>query len=235
MKNPAKLIVISVFGLCAIFLFLGSVDLTKFTPVVLAKVSPTPPANLPPANVPPGNTSPVGNANAVKPPAANTVAATGDKTIPKHFTLGKDSLSENGEAEFDHEAHAFKNYSPDGKSVMGCVECHHTDQPKSALKLPLSTSERDTTLTFDVWQKSAQKVSECRACHFQNDNVPDGKTMPSATYPDTGKTKVLDNQLAFHINCNTCHDEAFKLRPELKKKPGFATSKDCNVCHKINN
>src|SRR4051812_19585424 len=154
------------------------------------------------------------------------LAAPADATIPKSFVLAKDSLSEYGEVKFDHDAHAFKQYSPDGKSVMGCVECHHTDQPKSALKPPLATSERDVTLTMEVFQKASQKVSECRACHFQDGNVPEGKTMPVSS------KKELNNELAFHINCNTCHDAAFKLRPELKTKPGFATSKDCTVCHK---
>jgi len=154
------------------------------------------------------------------------LAAPADNTIPKSFVLAKDSLSEYGEVKFDHDSHAFKQYSPDGKSVMGCVECHHTDQPKSALKPPLATSERDVTLTMEVFQKASQKVSECRACHFQDGNVPEGKTMPVSS------KKELNNELAFHINCNTCHDAAFKLRPELKTKPGFATSKDCTVCHK---
>jgi cytochrome c553 len=96
------------------------------------------------------------------------------------------------------------------------------------------TSERDVTMTFEVWKASSQKVTDCRACHFQDGNVPEGKTMPKATYTDAGKstTKDMNNQLAYHINCNTCHDAAAKLRPELKKKPGFATSKDCAVCHK---
>ena len=158
--------------------------------------------------------------------ASAKLAAPADNTIPKTFVLAKDSLSEYGEVKFDHDAHAFKPYSPDGKSVMGCVECHHTDQPKSALKPPLATSERDVTLTMEVFQKASQKVSECRACHFQDGNVPEGKTMP------TSAKKDLNNELAFHINCNTCHDAAFKLRPELKSRPGFATSKDCTVCHK---
>jgi len=158
--------------------------------------------------------------------ASAKLAAPADNTIPKSFVLAKDSLSEYGEVKFDHDAHAFKQYSPDGKSVMGCVECHHTDQPKSALKPPLATSERDVTLTMEVFQKASQKVSECRACHFQDGNVPEGKTMPVSS------KKELNNELAFHINCNTCHDAAFKLRPELKTKPGFATSKDCTVCHK---
>lgn len=168
-------------------------------------------------------------------PSTVTVrAAADDKTIPKTFTLASDSLSEYGEVAFNHENHAFKQYSADGKSVMACIECHHTDQPKSALKPPLATSERDVTLTMDVFNKSDQKVTTCRTCHFQDGNVPDGKTMPSATYTDGDKktTKTLTNELAFHINCNTCHDAAAKLRPELKKVPGFATSKDCNTCHK---
>lgn len=231
MKNLAKLIVISVFGLVALFMVLGSADLSRTGSRVFAQVGATvtpTPANTKantPANV-------ISNTNAVKPPAT----AAGDKSIPKSFTLGKDSLSEYGEVAFDHDTHAFKNYSPDGKSVVGCAECHHTDQPKSALKLPLVTSERNVTLTLETWKSSAQKVNECRACHFQEGSVPDGKTMPSATYAEGGKStsKDLNNELAYHINCNTCHDAAFKLRPELKKKPGFATTKDCTICHKTN-
>jgi hypothetical protein len=221
MKRSAKLAIIAVFGVFVLAITFGLLAGPQSS-VVAAKAhtAPTPPA-----------------ANAA-PPATTAPAApkAGGKTIPKTFTLAKDSLSEYGEAHFDHEAHAFKPYSPDGKSVMGCVECHHTDQPKSALKGPLATSERDVTLTMDVFQASAQGVTECRACHFQEGNVPDGKTMPTAKYTDGAKTttKTLNNELAFHINCNTCHDAAFKLRPELKQKPGFATSKDCTVCHKSN-
>ena len=221
MKNAAKMIVVCVFALAALFLALSSVDVASVGSSVLAQVAPTatPPANKP-ANVAPAN------ANAA--PPATTAPATGDKKIPKSFTLGKDSLSEYGEVPFDHDTHAFKNYSPDGKSVIGCVECHHTDQPKSALKLPLVTSERDLVLTFDVWKASTQKVSECRACHFQEGSVPDGKVMPTAGGKD------LNNELAYHINCNTCHDAAFKARPDLKGKKGFATSKDCLICHTKN-
>lgn len=234
MKNLAKLFVISVFGLAALFIFLSSVDLSGIGPVASAQVKPTPPANAAntaanmaaPANTAPANTAPV------KP--AGTPA--GNKTIKKSFVLSADSLSEYGESPFDHENHAFKNYSPDGKSPVACIECHHTDQPKSALKPPLFTSERDVVLTMEAYQASNQKVSECRSCHFQEGNVPDGKEMPTATYTDGGKTvtKSLNNELAYHINCNTCHDAAFKLRPELKKMAGFATTKDCTICHKPN-
>lgn len=169
-----------------------------------------------------------GSAAVIKAYATPTPAAAGGgKEIEKTFTLAKDSQSEYGEAAFNHENHAFKNYSPDGKSVMGCVECHHTDQPKSALKPPYLTSERDAVLTDAVYKSSAQKVSNCRTCHFQDGQVPEGKEMPKTT-------KDLTNELAYHINCNGCHDAAFKARPELKSKPGFATSKDCTICHKKN-
>jgi len=158
------------------------------------------------------------------------------KQIEKVFHLGTDSQDEHGEVVFDHDSHAFKNYSPDGKSVMGCVECHHTDQPKAALKPPLKTSQRDVALTNAVFQQSDQKVSNCRTCHFQEGSVPDGKEMPQATYTVDGNavTKTLNNELAYHINCNTCHDQALAARPELKSKPGFAGSKDCMICHKKN-
>lgn len=167
---------------------------------------------------------------------AEGILGLADKPIQKTFLLGQDSLSEYGEAAFDHETHATKPYSPDGKTVVACIECHHTDQPKDALKPPLLTSERSVALTMDVWNKSDQKVSRCRDCHFQAGNVPDDKEMPIATYQVNGEdvTKDLNNELAYHINCNTCHDAAAALRPELKGRPGFATTKDCLICHKKN-
>lgn len=245
MKNLVKLIVVLVFALGAMLAFLTRVDLSSVGSAVLAQAAATAtpiPANG--ANVKvnanaPANTNAASNTanaaantNASKPPTP----AAGDKKMAKSFVLSKDSLSEYGESHFDHENHAFKNYSPDGKSVVGCVECHHTDQPKSALKPPLLTSERDVALTFDSWKASNQKVNECRFCHFQDGLVPDGKEMPTADYTDGGRTttKDLNNELAYHINCNTCHDAAFKARPELKSKKGFATSKDCLICHAQN-
>ena len=226
MKRSAKLAIIAVFGVFILALTLGVIGRSRAAGVrgvAAATPTPAPKASVP---APAATSAPVAS--------APTTPKAGGKTIPKTFALAKDSLSEYGEVAFDHDAHAFKPYSPDGKSVMGCVECHHTDQPKSALTGPLVTSERNGVLTMDVFQSSTQGVTECRACHFQDGNVPDGKTMPTAKYTDAGKTttKTLTNELAFHINCNTCHDAAFKARPELKKKPGFATSKDCTVCHK---
>jgi len=229
MKNLAKLIVISVIGLAGLFMFLGSIDLSRIGTVVLAEVAPTPtpkpaPTTAPAAaNTAAANTNTAANTNVAKPAAPSS----GDKSIPKSFTLGKDSATEYGEVPFDHDSHAFKAYSPDGKSVMACVECHHTDQPKSALKPPLATSEREVAMTLETWKASSQKVSECRACHFQAGNVPDGKEMPTTT-------EEWNNKAAYHKNCNVCHDAAFKARPELKSRPGFATSSDCTTCHKPN-
>ena len=235
MKNLGKAVVASIFGLCVLLVLFGSRSETTS----LAAVQPTPP----PANAA-TNKSAAANSAAAKPvvaPSPTTPANTpvapnpNGKKIPKEFTLGTDSLdSEKGEVPFDHDTHAFQKYTPDGQSAMACTECHHTDQPKSALKPPLSTSEREETLTLAFWQSSNIKVTHCRDCHFQAGNVPAGKTMPSAAYTEGGKsvTKALDNQLAYHINCNTCHDNAAKARPELLKKPGFAIGKDCMRCHK---
>ncbi|HEX3101910.1 MAG TPA: cytochrome c3 family protein [Pyrinomonadaceae bacterium] len=207
MKNSAKFTVIVFFGVFMLALILNSAcGKATSSGAIVTGATPTP---------------------ASAAPAKPDAAPAGGKEIEKSFTLAKDSQSEYGEAVFNHENHAFKNYSPDGKSVMGCVECHHTDQPKSALKAPYVTSERDTALTIEVYKASAQKVSNCRTCHFQDGQVPDGKEMPKTT-------KDLTNELAYHINCNGCHDAAFKARPELKSKPGFATSKDCTICHKKN-
>jgi hypothetical protein len=222
MRNLSKLFVIGIFSPVGLAVLIsgcaGSLDNQKMA----AQLS---------------NTSPSPAANAAVNAAANTGANTkpdGSKTIPKEFTLGKDSTSEYGEVPFNHDTHAFQNYSPDGKAVIGCAECHHTDQPKSALKAPLVTSTRDAVLTMAVYQSSSAKVQSCRDCHYQEGNVPDGKEMPTATYKtgDKSETKELNNEIAYHINCNTCHDAAAALRPDLKKKAGFATAKDCKICHK---
>ena len=235
MRYLSKLVIVLVFGLASFVIFLNDADRRPSLAQSPARPTPTPGANnKPPANTPVNANVPKANvSNAAAPPQG---AQATDKKIPKSFTLGKDSQSEHGEVPFDHDTHAFKMYSPDGKSAIGCVECHHTDQPKSALKLPLVTSEREVALTLDSWRASSQKVNECRSCHFQSGNIPDGKTMPTATYTERGKqvTKDLNNELAYHINCNTCHDAAAKLRPELKSRPGFATTTDCMTCHRPN-
>src|SRR5688572_33106886 len=91
------------------------------------------------------------------------------KVQPKEVVLGKDSQSDKyGEVPFNHENHSIKSYSIDGKSVIACVECHHTDQPVSALKPPLKTGERDLLLTTAALAAAdAKPVKSCRSCHLQ--------------------------------------------------------------------
>ena len=152
------------------------------------------------------------------------------KTQPKEVVLDKDSQSDKyGDVAFNHENHTTKMYSIDGKSVLSCVECHHTDQPASALKAPLKTSEREVALTAALLQAADSKpVKTCRACHLQagDDSAP----IPTVTYPDKPAPVKLTNEVAYHTNCNICHDKAIAARPALKGKiPG---SNDCLNCHK---
>jgi hypothetical protein len=152
------------------------------------------------------------------------------KVQPKEVTLGKDSQSDKyGEVAFNHENHSVKNYSVDGAKVISCVECHHTDQPTDALVAPLKTSERATALTAAVLQAAdAKPVKSCRSCHLQagDDSAP----MPAVTYSGKTTPTKLTNEVAYHTNCNICHDKAIAARPALKGKvPG---SNDCLPCHK---
>ena len=152
------------------------------------------------------------------------------KTQPKEVVLGKDSQSDKyGEVPFNHENHATKTYSVDGKSVLNCVECHHTDQPATALVAPLKTSERDVALTAKLLEAAdAKPVKGCRACHLQAGD--DSATIPSVTYAGKTTPTKLTNEVAYHTNCNICHDKAITARPTLKGKvPG---SNDCLPCHK---
>ena len=152
------------------------------------------------------------------------------KTQPKEVTLDKDSQSDKyGEVPFNHENHSTKNYSIDGKALIACTECHHTDQPASALKPPLKTSERDVVLTTALLQQADSKpVKTCRTCHLQSGD--DSKPIPTVTYPDKPAPTKMTNEIAYHNNCNICHDQAIAARANLKGKiPG---SNDCFPCHK---
>jgi len=235
MQNLVKVTVITVFGVIVLGLFLRTAGASMIGSGV--EPAPTPPRTNTKSNSMMGNMANMSNMSNMSNRASNVASnamgnmampsmpansavpaptgapanpgAGGGKTIPKTFTLATDSQDENGEVAFNHENHAFMKYSPDGTSVMGCVECHHTDAPKSALKPPYVTSERDVVLTFDSWKASNQPVTRCRTCHFQDGNVPEGKEMPKTD-------KELNNRVAYHKNCNECHDAAAKLRPELK-------------------
>ncbi|MEK6280478.1 MAG: cytochrome c3 family protein [Acidobacteriota bacterium] len=152
------------------------------------------------------------------------------KVQPKEVTLGKDSQSDKyGEVPFNHENHSLKNYSIDGKAVIPCVECHHTDQPASALKAPLKTSERDAVLTAALLEPAdAKPVKSCRSCHLQAGD--DSAAIPTVTYAGKTAPTKLTNEIAYHLNCNTCHDKALVARPALKGK-AHGTN-DCFPCHK---
>ena len=152
------------------------------------------------------------------------------KVQPKEVVLSKDTQSDKyGDVPFNHENHSIKMYSIDGQSVLSCVECHHTDQPVANLKPPLKTGERDVVLTTAVIEEASSKpVKSCRACHLQagDDSAP----MPTISYPDKPAPTKLNNEVAYHLNCNICHDKSIAARPALKGKiPG---SNDCFPCHK---
>jgi hypothetical protein len=152
------------------------------------------------------------------------------KVQPKQMVLAKDSQSDKyGEVAFNHETHSLKQYSPDGQSMLTCVECHHTDQPAASLKAPLKTSEREVVLTAEALAAAeAKPVKSCRACHLQagDDSAP----IPEVKYADKPAPTKLTNEVAYHLNCNVCHYKAIAARPALKGKvPG---SNDCVPCHK---
>jgi class III cytochrome C family protein len=152
------------------------------------------------------------------------------KNQPKETVLDKDSQSDKyGEVPFNHENHATKNYNPAGTAVLSCVECHHTDQPATELKAPLKTSERTVILTAASLQAAdAKPVKTCRACHLQASD--DSAPIPTVQYPDKPTPTKLTNEVAYHINCNLCHDKALAARPTLKGK--VFGSNDCFPCHK---
>ena len=151
------------------------------------------------------------------------------KEQPKKVKLDTDSLDDKwGEVAFDHETHTTKNYSPDGKTTINCVECHHTDQPKDKLKPPLITSERNVVLTADVLKDAAAgPVKTCRVCHLQAGD--DSKPLP--VIKKDGKDLKLDNEVAYHTNCFDCHDAAIKARPDLATKTSGSDPKGCVKCH----
>lgn len=161
---------------------------------------------------------------------ARGVVAEESKTQPKEVVLDKDSQSDKyGEVPFNHETHSTKNYDTAGTAVLACVECHHTDQPAAALKPPLKTSERAVNLTAALLLAPDSKaVKGCRTCHLQagDDSAP----LPVVTYPDKPTPTKLTNEVAYHNNCNICHDKAIAARPVLKGK--IAGSNDCFPCHK---
>ena len=154
-------------------------------------------------------------------PAPSSAAALlfDSKTQPEHVVLNKKpKTTKSPDKEltpFNHKTHSLKNYSADFKSVIGCADCHHTDQPKSALKGVLKTSEREELLTTAGLEKAdAKPVKSCASCHAQADVKPAGwAENPKVTYDD-GDEVVLTNEEAYHRNCITCHEAAKKTKAD---------------------
>lgn len=168
--------------------------------------------------------------------AASAAPATG--RVPKDdYVLALDSKSKDAPAApFSHLTHSTKNYSIDGKGLITCVECHHTDQPKSALKSPYVSAfpaDRTTTLTTDLLAKDpkAPDVLSCRACHEQTGAKPKSwPEIPKILYEGDTDPVVLNNEEAYHRNCNGCHDQALEARKTfITKAPPAGTA--CAECH----
>ena len=155
----------------------------------------------------------------------------------KPIILAKDSKDpkwgeHKPDAPFDHAKHTTDiKHTVDGKTVTACVECHHTEQPAAPAGLEyLKRFERKEALTIQQLEASKQPVRSCRACHYQpaseetSEFPPKGVTYPKKTgRPPTGK---LTNDVAYHINCISCHDAAMKRDPSLKAPQACA---DCHV------
>ena len=176
------------------------------------------------------------NSNALR-SASASLAAQGGQVPKDEYRLSTDSKKDKTKSlsvPFSHVNHATKNYSIDGTKVIGCAECHHTDQPaaEAAKHPPLKTAypaDRTVTLT-DATAKDPKtpKVESCRACHAQEGVKPKiGDAIPEVTYEGDTDPTVLDNEEAYHRNCNICHDQATELR-KLKTAP---TTNECIKCH----
>ena len=180
----------------------------------------------------------------VDPPHAVDISG---KAIPNESTvqpdkpiiLSKDSekAKENSgelkpEAAFDHVKHStLPAYGFDGKTAATCVDCHHTDQPSAPANAPfLKAFERKAVLTTKELETSKQPVKSCRACHFQASAEETDQYPPaSITYPkemNRPPSGKLNNEIAYHLNCITCH-EAAKKRDAKNKAP--VTCADCHT------
>ncbi|HJQ34238.1 MAG TPA: cytochrome c3 family protein [Pyrinomonadaceae bacterium] len=158
--------------------------------------------------------------------------------VPKdEYRLSTDSKKDKAKSlpvPFSHVNHATKNYSPDGTKTIGCVECHHTDQPaaEAAKHPPLKTAhpaDRTVTLTAETAKDpKTPTVETCRACHAQEGEKPKlGAAIPEVTYEGDTDPTVLTNEEAYHRNCNTCHDAAVEKRKGLNAP----STNECAKCH----
>src|SRR5215211_7267638 len=138
------------------------------------------------------------NSNALRSGAAS-LAAQGGQAPKDEYRLSTDSKKDKTKSlavSFSHLNHSTKNYSVDGTKPIGCVECHHTDQPaaEAAKHPPLKSAhpaDRAVTLTAETAKDpKTPKVETCRACHTQEGAKPKiGDAIPEVTYEgDTDPT-----------------------------------------------
>lgn len=195
-----------------------------------------------PANTPAASTSASANSNPHAVDIDGKALPDQSTTEPtKPIILSKDSEdAKNGEmkkeAAFDHVKHSTDaSYSVDGKTVIGCADCHHTDQPKApAGQEYLKRFERTEMLTSEQLKKSNQPVKSCRVCHLSASQEPTDDFPPdSITYDkSTGKAATKDkifNDEAYHLNCNICHDQALKNKTRAKPAKAPQACADCHI------
>ncbi|HEU4595473.1 MAG TPA: hypothetical protein VFS10_10050, partial [Pyrinomonadaceae bacterium] len=90
------------------------------------------------------------------PSGSASLTPQGAKQPKDEYKLSTDSRNPKATSvPFSHVNHATKNYSVDGTKPIGCVECHHTDQPaaEAAKHPPLATAhpaDRTVTLTAET-------------------------------------------------------------------------------------
>lgn len=176
------------------------------------------------------------NSNALRSGSAS-LAAEGGQVPKDEYKLSTDSKKDKAKSiavTFSHVNHATKNYSVDGTKLIGCVECHHTDQPaaEAAKHPPLKSghpADRTVTLTAETAKDAkTPKVETCRTCHAQEGDKPKiGDAIPEVTYEGDTDPTVLTNEEAYHRNCNGCHDAAVEAR-KIKTAP---TNNECIKCH----
>ena len=141
-----------------------------------------------------------------------------------------------GGVKFSHTDHITKNRSIDGTKPIACVDCHHTAQPASGVvKHPLHKTawpaDRTTTLTAELLEKdpTAPPVNACTECHARTGTKPKLlPELPKIKVEGVAEPITLDNQQAFHRNCNSCHDEVAKTG----RATTGPTAKKCVACHK---
>lgn len=163
--------------------------------------------------------------------SASASLAVQSKTAQGEYKLASKSKKQKS-VTFSHDTHTNKNYSVDGTKPIGCVECHHTEQPaaevaKHAGMKMAFPADRTVSLTTETAKDAkTPDVQTCWACHALEGEktklVPDN---PEFTPEGESDPLTLNAEEAFHRNCIGCHTAAASKR---KAKAPV----NCNECHK---